>query len=74
MSDRGAPIDAETDQQSLRRGFLPIETNWFDRLFIGVVVHVALNLFWMRVLESVLPLWIATVLGVLFIIYVVRRG
>ena len=57
-----------------RDGFLPIETNWFDRLFIGVVVHVALNLLWMRFLEATLPLWIATVLGVVFIVYTIRRG
>ena len=27
-----------------RPGFLPIETNWFDRLFISVVLWVALSL------------------------------
>ena len=27
-----------------RQGFLPIETNWFDRLFISVVIWVALSL------------------------------
>ena len=34
-----------------RRGFLPINTNAFDRVFIGVVLFVAIHLFWMRFLE-----------------------
>ncbi len=39
----------ETEQAVVaRRGFLPIETNGFDRVFIAVVVFVALHLFWMR--------------------------
>ena len=31
-----------------KRGFIPINTNWFDRLFIGVISYVAFQLFWMR--------------------------
>ena len=33
-------------------GFLPIHTNAFDRVFIGIVVFVAIHLFWMRFLEA----------------------
>ncbi|MBS0002923.1 MAG: hypothetical protein KFF45_07580 [Thioalkalivibrio sp.] len=57
-----------------RKGFLPIETNWFDRLFIGVISHVALNLLWMRFLENSLSLTVATVLGIVWIVVVVRWG
>lgn len=57
-----------------RRGFLPIETNWFDRLFIGVISHVALNLLWMRFLEPSIPLFVATALGIVWIVVVIRWG
>jgi len=35
----------ESNEQPPEHGFLPIETNWFDRLFIPVVIWVALSLF-----------------------------
>lgn len=57
-----------------RRGFLPIETNTFDRYFISVVVFVAVNLLWMRFIEQFLPLWIAGVLCILLGIWIVRKG
>jgi predicted small integral membrane protein len=57
-----------------RKGFLPIETNWFDRFFIGVMGHVALNLLWMRFLEQSIPLIVGTILGILWIIYVIWKG
>jgi predicted small integral membrane protein len=57
-----------------RRGFLPIETNAFDRVFIGVLVFVALHLFWMRFVESALPLGVATVLSLILGALIVARG
>ena len=57
-----------------RRGFLPITTNGFDRVFISVVLFVALNLFWMRFLETHLPLWGASVLSLILGYFVIRRG
>ena len=57
-----------------RRGFLPIHTNAFDRVFIGVVLFVALHLFWMRFLEAAIPLEIGTVLSVFIGFLVVRYG
>jgi predicted small integral membrane protein len=57
-----------------RKGFLPIETNWFDRFFIGVMGHVALNLLWMRLLEATIPLIVGTILGIIWIIYVIWKG
>lgn len=63
-------------EHSGRRGFLPIETNWFDRFFVGVMGHVALNLLWMRFFESgfknVLSL-IALTLAAFWFIGVLRR-
>lgn len=57
-----------------RYGFLPIPTNWFDRLFIGVIGHVALNLLWLRFLEGNVPLLVGTILGIIWIVVVLRWG
>jgi predicted small integral membrane protein len=57
-----------------RRGWLPIETNAFDRVFIGIVVFVALHLFWMRFLEAHLPLYVATAISLIVGYLIVRRG
>ena len=57
-----------------KRGFIPINTNWFDRLFIGVISYVALQLFWMRFLESFLSINVGIVLGIGWIIYVIWKG
>ena len=57
-----------------RQGFLPIETNLFDRCFIGVVIWVALNLFWMRFLEDAIPLPVASLLYLPFFLFIVLRG
>jgi predicted small integral membrane protein len=57
-----------------RRGFLPIKTNTFDRVFISVVSFVAIHLLWMRFLEFYLPLWVATILSLILAVILVRRG
>jgi len=57
-----------------RRGFLPIETNAFDRVFIAVLLFVALHLFWMRFLEAELPLMVATALSLVLGAIIVARG
>lgn len=56
------------------KGFLPIPTNTFDRVFISVVLYIALHLLWMRFFESFAPLWIATVLALVLAVVIVRRG
>lgn len=58
----------------IRQGFLPIYANAFDRIFISVVVFVALHLLWMRFIEFFLPLWICTILAVIIGIIIVRWG
>lgn len=68
-------MDEETEQALVeRRGFLPIRTNAFDRIFIAVLVFVALHLFWMRFIEVTLPLSVATVLSLAAGAFIVARG
>jgi predicted small integral membrane protein len=58
-----------------RRGFLPIQTNWFDRLFISIYIGVALELLWMRFLEpNGIPLWICHILVLALAVVIIRKG
>tara|TARA_B100000963_G_scaffold318019_1_gene298824 strand:- start:3259 stop:3438 length:180 start_codon:yes stop_codon:yes gene_type:complete len=57
-----------------KKGFIPLKTNWFDRLFIGVISYVALQLFWIRFIESFLSLNISIGIGIAWIILVIWRG
>lgn len=57
-----------------RHGFLPIVTNWFDRLFIGIYLFVALELFWMRFLEQSIPLAVCHVLAIALGVLIVWKG
>lgn len=74
MADQNEVIHQPVTHSTRREGFLPIQTNWFDRLFIGVVGHVALNLLWMRFLEAYIPLIVATVLGIIWIVVTMKWG
>jgi predicted small integral membrane protein len=87
MTSPGAPLpdplvdldaaddEARTLARPPRRGFLPIRTNWFDRLFISVYIAVALILLWMRFLEpNGIPIWICYLLVVALGVVIVRRG
>lgn len=59
----------------VRRGFLPIQTNWFDRLFISIYIGVALELLWMRVLEpNGVPLWICHIIVLALGVLIIRKG
>lgn len=58
-----------------RNGFLPMKTNLFDRIFIGVVFLVALSLLWMRFLEPHgFSLWISTSISLIVGIIIARKG
>jgi predicted small integral membrane protein len=58
-----------------RSGFLPIQTNWFDRLFISVVFWVALSLFWFRFIEPLgLSIWISNVIVLAVAALVITKG
>jgi predicted small integral membrane protein len=56
-------------------GFLPIQTNWFDRCFISVVIWVAISLLWFRFLEPPgLSIWIGNAISLALAVYIVRKG
>jgi predicted small integral membrane protein len=72
-------VDKTEDQttvtrQKERRGFLPIKTNWFDRVFVGIYLFVALELLWMRFLEQSIPLTVCHVLAIALAVLIVWRG
>jgi predicted small integral membrane protein len=73
------PLHDEEAQAPVRArphsGFLPIETNWFDRIFISVVIWIALSLLWLRFLEPAgLSLNFAHIIAVLLGLLIVRKG
>lgn len=57
-----------------RVGFLPIVTNWFDRVFVGIYLFVALELFWMRFIEQSIPLTVCHILAIALGVLIVWRG
>ncbi len=75
-----ADLDLDEEAQAIaarapRRGFLPIQTNWFDRLFISIYIAVALILFWMRFLEPAgVSIYICYVLVLVLGVIIVRKG
>ncbi|MBJ7279793.1 MAG: hypothetical protein JHC72_04340 [Candidatus Nanopelagicus sp.] len=61
--------------KGVRNGFLPMKTNLFDRIFIGVVFLIALSLIWMRFLEPKgFSLWISTGISLIVGIIIARKG
>ena len=79
MNSHGAPLDIPRDGDDApaveRSGFLPIVTNWFDRLFISVVIWVALSLFWFRFIEPLGPsIWISNAIALALAVVIVRKG
>ncbi|RFB98113.1 hypothetical protein B5K11_03045 [Rhizobium leguminosarum bv. trifolii] len=68
-------MTSQSRNKERKPGFLPIETNWFDRLFISVVIWVALSLFWMRFIEPFgLSVWCAAAISAVLGAYIVRKG
>ena len=58
-----------------RIGFLPIQTNAFDRGFIGVVIWIAIALLWFRFLEPLgLSIWIANAISLAIAVFIIRKG
>ncbi|WP_192248651.1 DUF2160 family membrane protein [Mesorhizobium silamurunense] len=69
LDDANAPPIAE------KSGFLPIETNWFDRLFISVVIWVAMSLLWFRFIEPLgLSIWISNVIALALAAFIIAKG
>jgi predicted small integral membrane protein len=68
-------MTSQSGNDERKPGFLPIETNWFDRLFISIVIWVALSLFWMRFIEPFGPsVWFAAAISAVLGAYVVWKG
>jgi predicted small integral membrane protein len=57
-----------------RQGFLPIVTNWFDRLFMGIYLFVALELVWLRFIEVAIPLIFCHILAIGLGLLILLRG
>ncbi len=76
--DKTVDLDAADEEAAKpapeRHGFLPITTNWFDRLFIGIYLFVALELLWMRFLEQSIPLTVAHVIAIALGALIVWKG
>ena len=77
--DKTVDLDAADEEAAAkpapeRHGFLPITTNWFDRLFIGIYLFVALELLWMRFLEQSIPLTVCHVLAIALGALIVWKG
>lgn len=65
----------EVAARAARRGFLPIQTNWFDRLFIAIYIAVALILLWMRFLEPAgVSIYLCYVLVLVLGAVIIRKG
>ncbi|OAV56540.1 hypothetical protein A6U98_34400 [Rhizobium sp. WYCCWR10014] len=68
-------MTSQSGNNEPKPGFLPIETNWFDRLFISIVIWVALSLFWMRFIEPFGPsVWFAAAISTVLGAYIVWKG
>ena len=73
------PDDIDEDvaakpRRRARRGFLPIVTNWFDRLFIAIYLGVALELFWLRFVEQAVPLTACHLIVLALSVLIVWKG
>jgi predicted small integral membrane protein len=64
----------EPKRSTRRQGFLPINTNTFDRCFISVVCFVAIHLLWFRFLEASLSINIATAITLILAYVIIRWG
>ncbi len=60
--------------QPLRKGFLPFDTNLFDRCFVSVVCLIAIHLLWMRFIEAVIPIGFATCISLILAYAIIRWG
>ena len=70
----GIMIYMGSRQGNRASGFLPMKTNGFDRIFISVVLYIAIHLVWMRFLEPLAPLEIATGLSAALAVLIYLKG
>jgi predicted small integral membrane protein len=82
MTETPTPTDTATaarpgprEKRPRPRGFLPFDTNGFDRFFVAVVVLIAMHLLWLRFVEPLgLSLWICFVLSLILGVYIFLKG
>ena len=55
-------------------GFFPFHTNLFDRVFISIVILIGIHLLWLRFMEHILPIGIATLISLVIACIVIRWG
>ena len=58
----------------MKKGFLPIKTNWFDRLFIAVITYLGIQFIWMRFVEEFAAIEVSMIFGFILGIYIILRG
>ena len=58
----------------MKKGFLPIKNNWFDRLFIAVITFIGIQFIWMRFVEEIAAIEVSMILGFILGIYIILRG
>lgn len=67
--------ESGSDYIKPKSGFLPIETNWFDRVFISVVIWVAISLFWFRFIEPMgLSIWFSNIISLAIALVIIKKG
>jgi predicted small integral membrane protein len=71
--DNANPPDG-AKRPARRQGFLPINTNTFDRVFISVVCLIAIHLLWFRFVEVYLSINIATIISLVLAYIIIRWG
>ena len=57
----------------MRKGFLPIKNNWFDRLFIAVIVFIGIQ-FLDAICRRAAAIENSMILGFIIGIYIILRG
>ena len=58
----------------MKKGFLPIKNNWFDRLFIAVITFIGIQFLWMRFIEEFAAIEVSMILGCILSIYIIIKG
>ena len=77
ISPQGTASVASPIAKTGRKGFLPFNTNTWDRFFVSVLCYVAISLIWMRFFEPFLfsgSIWIAVAISIALGAFIIRRG
>jgi len=47
---------------------------WGTRLFWGIMFFIGFHLFWLGLMEVFLPIWVATIISIGFIYWILKYG